>query len=107
LQADKEYKNLVYELERLRRQKSRLPVIAHGLIDGALEAFIAAVCGDLRDINMIWARVDCDGPALTAFLKERGILINEPGSMLRLVTHHDITDGGADTAANAIREFFT
>ena len=53
MQADKEYKNLVYELEKLRREKTRLPIIAQGLCDGALETFIAAVCDDIRECAFI------------------------------------------------------
>ena len=37
----------------LRREKLRPPVIAQGLCDGALETFIAAVCGDLRENALI------------------------------------------------------
>ncbi|MCL2098956.1 MAG: transcription-repair coupling factor [Oscillospiraceae bacterium] len=46
---DKEYKNLVYELEKLKHEKTRLPAAVQGLCGGALETFIAAVCGDLRE----------------------------------------------------------
>jgi len=61
-----------------------------------------------RDINMVWANVDCDGAALTAFLRERGILINMPDrGILRLVTHHDISDADIEAAVKAIRSFFT
>ena len=60
-----------------------------------------------RHINMAWASVDCDGAALTAFLRERGIVINPPErGILRLMTHHDVSEADIKTAAAAIRSFF-
>jgi threonine aldolase len=67
-----------------------------------------AVDGSRRDINMVWARVDCDGTALADFLRKRGILVNPPErGILRLVTHHDLSDADVETAAAAIRKFLS
>jgi len=64
--------------------------------------------GSRCDINMVWASVDCDGAALAAFLRERGILINPPErGILRLVTHHDVSDADIGAASAAIRDFFS
>jgi threonine aldolase len=58
------------------------------------------------DINMVWARVDCDSAALTGFLREHGILVNPPErGILRLMTHRDLSDEDMETAAAAIRNF--
>ena len=60
-----------------------------------------------RCINMVWASVGCNGVALAAFLRERGILINPPErGTLRLVTHHGVSDADIEAAAAAIRDFF-
>ena len=65
--------------------------------------------GSRRDINMVWASVDCDGAELALFLRDRGgIIINPPErGILRLVTHHDISDSDIESAAAAIRNFFS
>ena len=61
-----------------------------------------------RDINMVWASVDCNGAALAAFLRERGILINPPErGTLRLVTHHDVSAADIEAASAALRDFFS
>ena len=53
IRSDKEYKNLIYELGKLNLAKQRLPMVAQGLGEGALEAFTAAVCHDLGQKALI------------------------------------------------------
>jgi len=61
-----------------------------------------------RDINMVWANVDCDSAEFTDFLRKRGVLINPPGrGILRLMTHHDVSDADLEAATTAIRDFFS
>jgi threonine aldolase len=67
-----------------------------------------AVDTSALDINMVFSRVDCDGLALYHYLQAKKINVNAPdGGVLRLVTHHDVTDRDVDAAAEAIRAFFT
>jgi len=55
IKTDKEYKNLVYELGKLKLEKERFPIAAQGLCDGSLETFMAAVCGDMNEKALIIA----------------------------------------------------
>jgi threonine aldolase len=61
-----------------------------------------------QDINMVFAGVSCDGLALYEYLQAKKINVNGPSDgVLRLVTHHDVTDGDVDEAAAAIKDFFS
>ena len=53
IRNDKEYKDIVYELEKQKKFKNKLPIMAQGLCDGSLEAFMAAICRDISDIAII------------------------------------------------------
>ena len=56
IRSDKEYKNLIYELSKLKKQKiqnERFPIVAQGLCDGSLETFAAAVCNDINEKALI------------------------------------------------------
>jgi len=67
-----------------------------------------AVDAGAGDINMVFARVACDGMALYKDLLAKEINTNPAdGKVLRLVTHHGVTDEDVDAAAQAIRGFFT
>ena len=55
VRADKEYKNLIYELGKLKLEKERFPVVAQGLCDGSLETFAAAVSRDMKEKALIVA----------------------------------------------------
>lgn len=54
--------------------------------------------------NMVFLKIE-KGKELTAYLKERGILISGYGS-LRLVTHMDVTLEDMDTVVNEVKAFF-
>ena len=89
--------------ERLHEDRARANMLSALLAD--LPKLV--INGSRREINMVWASIDCDGAEFTLFLRERGIIINPPErGILRLMTHHDISDANIESAAAAIIDFF-
>ena len=69
-------------------------------------AGIAAALGVAAETNIVSVDLDgtgWDGPALAAAARERGVLLSVVGpTRVRLVTHLDVDDAGARTAADVV-----
>lgn len=95
----------IYALEnnvdRLADDHDNAETLARGLasIDGiSVDAAAART-------NMVFVDVGDRGPALTQYLKSRGVIVSE-GNVLRLVTHLGIDSAGIDVTVDAFRKFF-
>lgn len=88
-------------VERLADDHENAAALARGLasIDG-LAVDPAAV-----QTNMVFVDVGDRGPALTQYLKSRGVIVSD-GDVLRLVTHLGIEQKDVEVIVSAFRDFF-
>lgn len=94
---------LTGQVERLAEDHKNAQALACGL------ASIPELSLDLETVqtNMVFVGIGAEqGAVLTAYLKERGILVSGRGC-LRLVTHLDITADDVDSVITAFRTFFS
>src|SRR5690606_22442894 len=85
---------LQHQVSRLREDHDNAARLAAGLAD-----LPDLTLADHRHTNMLFITPTRDrGPALAAWLAERGILV-DPGHTIRLVTHLDVSRADVETTA--------